>query len=87
VSVTARIGSRHRSATLPIVDLVVCYGGAKLTDQHLASKVHYVDDEIIGWLKRREQRAPRWRNTVESVIYEIVCGQSSYVCELVHYAR
>ena len=33
-------------------------------------------DEIIGWLKRREQRAQRWRNAVESVIYENVSGQS-----------
>jgi hypothetical protein len=24
--------------------------------KHLASTVHGVDDEIIGWLKRREQR-------------------------------
>jgi transposase InsO family protein len=37
-------------------DLVVCYGAAKLTDKHLASKVHRVDDEIIGWLKRRETK-------------------------------
>jgi hypothetical protein len=28
----------------------------KLTDKHLASKVHRVDDEIIGWLKRRETK-------------------------------
>jgi hypothetical protein len=27
-------------------------GNAKPTDQHLASKTHCVDDEIIGWLKR-----------------------------------
>ena len=37
-------------------DVIVCYGGAKLTDEHLASTVHCVDDEIIEWLKRREQR-------------------------------
>ena len=37
-------------------DVIVCYGNAKLTDKHLASTVHCVDDEIIGWLKRREQR-------------------------------
>jgi hypothetical protein len=37
-------------------DLIVCYGGAKPTDKHLASKIHCVDDEIIGWLKRRERR-------------------------------
>jgi hypothetical protein len=24
-------------------------------DKHLAATVHCVDDEIIGWLKRREQ--------------------------------
>jgi hypothetical protein len=48
--------SRHRSATLPIGDVIVCYGGAKLTDKHLAATVHCVDDGIIGWLKRRERR-------------------------------
>ena len=36
-------------------DVIVCYGRAKLTDKHLASKIHCVDDEIIEWLKRREQ--------------------------------
>jgi hypothetical protein len=34
-------------------DVIVCYGGAKLTDKHLASKVHCVDDEIIAWLTLR----------------------------------
>jgi hypothetical protein len=34
-------------------DVIACYGGDKLTDKHLASKIHCVDDEIIGWLKRR----------------------------------
>ena len=29
-------------------DLIVCYGGAKLTDKHLAATVHCVDDEIIA---------------------------------------
>ena len=28
-------------------DVVVCYGGAKLPDKRLASKIHCVDDEII----------------------------------------
>jgi hypothetical protein len=32
-------------------DIIVCYGEAKLTDKHLASKIHCVDDEIIGWLE------------------------------------
>jgi hypothetical protein len=36
-------------------DVIVCYGRAKLTDKHLASKIHCVDDEVIGWLERREQ--------------------------------
>src|SRR6266851_9609649 len=35
--------SRHRSATLPMAMSIRCYGGAKLTDKHLASKVHCVD--------------------------------------------
>jgi hypothetical protein len=35
-------------------DVIVCYGRAKLTDTHLASKIHCVDDEIIEWLKRRD---------------------------------
>jgi hypothetical protein len=29
-------------------DVIVCYGGAKLFDKRLSSKVHRVDDEIIG---------------------------------------
>jgi hypothetical protein len=29
-------------------DVIRCYGGAKLTDKHLAATVHCVDDEIIG---------------------------------------
>jgi len=28
-------------------DLIVCHGGAKLTDKHLASKIHRVDDDEI----------------------------------------
>jgi hypothetical protein len=28
----------------------------RLFDKHLASTVHCVDDEIIGWLERRKQR-------------------------------
>jgi hypothetical protein len=40
-------------------DVIVCYGGAKLTDKHLASKIQCVDDEIFEWLERREQRRDR----------------------------
>jgi len=36
--------------------VIICGGGAKPTDLHLASIVHCIDDEIIGWLKRRERR-------------------------------
>ena len=37
--------------------VIVCYGGAGLFDKHLASStIHCVDDEIIGWRQRREQR-------------------------------
>jgi hypothetical protein len=32
-------------------DAIVCYGGAGLFDKHLASTIHFVDDEIIGWLQ------------------------------------
>ena len=36
-------------------DVIVCYGVAKFADKRLASTAHCVDDEIIGWLQRREQ--------------------------------
>jgi hypothetical protein len=58
------LGDRHlkkvngddRSRSLPIRQLghvIVCYVGACLFDKHLASTIHCVDDEIIGWLQRR----------------------------------
>lgn len=34
-------------------EVIICYGGAKPEDKHLASKVHCID-EIFDWLKRRE---------------------------------
>jgi hypothetical protein len=37
-------------------DVIRCYSGAKLTDKHLASKIHCVDDEIFEWLQCRERR-------------------------------
>ena len=37
---------------------IVCYGYAKPTDTHVASTIHCIDDEIIEWLQRREQRSP-----------------------------
>ena len=36
-------------------DGIVGYCGAKLVDKHL-SATNCVDDEIIGWLERRERR-------------------------------
>ena len=43
-------------------DLIVCFGGATVTDR-LASTIHCVDDEIIGWLELREQRlACSWQS-------------------------
>jgi hypothetical protein len=40
-------------------DFIVCYGGAKLDDKHLASTIHCIDGEVIEWLKRRERRIPQ----------------------------
>ena len=37
-------------------NVIVCYGRAKLTDKHLASKIHCVTREIFAWLERCEQR-------------------------------
>ena len=36
--------------------VIVCYGGAKPGDTHLASRIVAIDGEIIDWLARREQR-------------------------------
>src|SRR6476660_5636992 len=33
-----------------------CYGGAKPADKHLASRIVCIDEEIVTWLERREQR-------------------------------
>ena len=48
--------SRHRSGYAADCDTVICGGGAKPTDLHLASKVVAIDEEIIEWLERREKR-------------------------------
>jgi hypothetical protein len=37
-------------------EVIICYGGAKSIDMHLASTVHCVDDEILKWLEHRERR-------------------------------
>jgi len=36
-------------------DVIICYGGTKPTNRHLAATVHCVDDEIIEWLERRRE--------------------------------
>lgn len=40
-------------------DVIICGGNAHPTDTHLASIVHCVDDEIIGWLEKRRERQLR----------------------------
>jgi hypothetical protein len=50
------ITPRKQSATLPMAVSSACYGGAKPTDRHLASKIRCVDHEIIEWLERCERR-------------------------------
>jgi hypothetical protein len=57
--------SRHRSGCAADCDVVVCYGGAKLTDRHLISTIHCVDEEIFEWLERREAKR-RKRHSVVS---------------------
>jgi hypothetical protein len=47
--------ARDQGAAIMMDDVIVCCGGAKPTDKHLASKIHCVDDEKIGWLERRER--------------------------------
>jgi hypothetical protein len=55
-------------------DVIICYGGVKVADRHLASKVHCFDDEIIEWLERREQRG-RERHAAKRLAYSL---QSAY---------
>ena len=50
---TVNDAREFQTETLPkngrdALEIIVCYGGAKPTDKHLASTVHCVDDEIIG---------------------------------------
>jgi hypothetical protein len=47
--------SRHTVSCAAGCDVIVCYGGAKVTDKNLASTVHCIDDGIIGWLQPRKQ--------------------------------
>jgi hypothetical protein len=34
----------------------IAYGGAAPTDVHLASTIHCIDEEIIGWLGGSDER-------------------------------
>jgi hypothetical protein len=58
--------SRHRSGYAADCDIVICYGGAKPTDLHLASKVVAFDEEIIEWLERWERRKKPSRASLAS---------------------
>jgi hypothetical protein len=47
-------------------DFVLCGGGARPTDVHLASVVHCVNEEIVEWLKRRgTHRAGQMMSSVD----------------------
>ena len=48
-------------------EIVICYGGAKPTDTYLMSRVVATDEEIIGWLERRERRRARPRHVCSSL--------------------
>jgi hypothetical protein len=37
-------------------EIVICCGGAKPSDAHLASKIVAINEEIIEWLGYRERR-------------------------------
>ena len=47
-------------------DAIVCYGGAKATDNHLASFIA-LTTRFIEWLKRPEQRR-RDRHTTKQLL-------------------
>jgi hypothetical protein len=53
-------------------DVIIWSGGVKVADRRVASKVHCVDDEIIEWLERREQRG-RKRHAAE----RLACSRHS----------
>jgi hypothetical protein len=36
-------------------EIIICLGGAKLTDTHLASTIHCIDEEIFSWLEERNK--------------------------------
>jgi hypothetical protein len=49
----------HDSNPFADCGVIICYGGAKPTDRHLAATVHRADDEIIEWLERRREQRRR----------------------------
>ncbi|MGB8325157.1 MAG: hypothetical protein WCE52_19530 [Candidatus Acidiferrum sp.] len=62
---------------------IIVYGNAKPTDTHLASTIHRVDDEIIGWLKRRDDagrdRSPQIEKVRLTPIHSaLVCSCSIF---------
>jgi hypothetical protein len=54
-------------------DFDFCGGRARPEDTHLWSIVHAVDDEIIAWLRQREQRRERKRDRLARL------GRASFV--------
>jgi hypothetical protein len=50
-------------------DIIVCYGGAKPTDKHLASTIRAVDNEIFEFLERRERRRQQRSSNRKSPFY------------------
>jgi hypothetical protein len=53
-------------------DAIVCYGNAKPTDTHLASVIHCIDGEIIGWLERQERRRRDTRKSRQGFPWRLV---------------
>ena len=41
------------------IEIIFCYGGARIEDRTLASTIHCVDEEIIEWLARHGQMQAR----------------------------
>ena len=58
-------------------DVRISYGGAKLTDKHLASKIHCVDDGIIGWRGKAASAAnQQHRQSAQSIKIPLNRGTS-----------
>jgi hypothetical protein len=58
-------------------DVIVCYGGAKLTDNTSPPRSIAFDGEIIEWLERRER--PRRGKTASNYLHSILTFQNEEV--------